>query len=100
MWRCLLTVAVGLMLAASAGADAHWAFRPVVRVGAPEGKGGRWVRNDLGRFVLARLEKEGVAPAGEASREVLIRRASLDLIGLPPTPEEVEAFVSDRSPGA
>ncbi len=59
-----------------------------------------WVRNPIDSFVLSRLESEGLKPSVEASRSVLIRRVSLDLIGLPPTPEDVAAFVSDSSPGA
>ena len=54
-----------------------------------------WPANDIDRFVLARLEQEKIAPSGEADRATLLRRASLDLIGLPPTPQEVEAFLAD-----
>ena len=57
-------------------------------------------RNDIDRFVLARLDKEGLAPSPEADRTTLIRRLSLDLIGLPPTPEEVDAFLNDIAPDA
>ena len=60
----------------------------------------RWVRNPIDNFILARLEKEGLKPAPEADRRTLIRRVTLDLTGLPPTPEEVEAFVKDKSPNA
>ena len=56
------------------------------------------VRNAIDRFVLERLEQEGLARSPEASRETLIRRVTLDLIGLPPAPEEVDAFVEDRRP--
>ena len=59
-----------------------------------------WVRNPVDRFVLARLEAEGLQPAGPASKRTLIRRAYFDLIGLPPTPEQVDAFLSDTSPNA
>ena len=61
----------------------------------PAVKNAAWVRNDLDRFILARLEKEGVAPSPEADRVTLIRRLSLDLLGLPPSPEEVDAFLND-----
>ncbi|MBM3458809.1 MAG: DUF1549 domain-containing protein, partial [Armatimonadetes bacterium] len=78
----------------------HWAFEPAVRPAAPVVRETRWPRSDLDRFVLARLEKEGLRPAPEAARETLIRRLSLDLTGLPPTPAEVDAFLADRSPDA
>ena len=88
---------------ALAGEDAarnHWAFLPPVRPPIPTVKDAKWPRNDIDRFVLARLDKEGLAPSPEADRTTLIRRLSLDLIGLPPTPEEVDAFLKDESPDA
>ncbi len=88
---------------ALAGEDAsrtHWAFRPPVRPPIPAVKDAKWPRNAIDRFVLARLDKEGLKPSPEADRTTLIRRLSLDLIGLPPTPEEVDAFVNDPSPDA
>jgi mono/diheme cytochrome c family protein len=78
----------------------HWSFRPVRRPDLPAVKNVAWVRNPIDAFILARLEKEGIAPAAEAERPTLLRRLYLDLIGLPPTPEEVDAFVRDRSPHA
>ncbi len=59
-----------------------------------------WVRNPIDRFILARLEKEGIAPSPEADRATLIRRLSLDLLGLPPSPKEVDDFIADRRPDA
>ena len=63
-------------------------------------KNARWAENPIDRFILARLEREGLHPSAEADKRLLIRRVSLDLTGLPPTPGEVEAFVADRSPKA
>jgi hypothetical protein len=83
-----------------AGITKHWAYVKPVRPAVPAVKNGSWVRNPIDSFVLARLEKEGLRPTSEASREVLIRRVSLDLIGLPPSPAEVDAFVNDTRPDA
>ncbi|MGV3724176.1 MAG: PSD1 and planctomycete cytochrome C domain-containing protein [Actinomycetota bacterium] len=78
----------------------HWAFQPVKRPAAPKVKNAGWVRNPIDAFVLARLEKEKITPAAGADRPTLIRRLSLDLLGLPPTAAEVTAFVNDGSPDA
>jgi mono/diheme cytochrome c family protein len=73
----------------------HWAYVKPVRPVLPPVKNTSWGRNAIDRFILARLEKEGLGISPEPSKETLIRRASLDLIGLPPSPAEVDAFVSD-----
>ena len=76
---------------------AHWAFIQPARPSLPEVKNKRWVRNEIDAFILARLEQEKLSPSPEADRATLIRRLSLDLTGLPPTLEEVDAFLNDRS---
>ena len=76
----------------------HWSFIPPKRAELPAVKNSGWVRNPIDRFILADLEKHGLQPAPEADRRTLARRLSLDLIGLPPTPAEVEEFVNDKSP--
>ena len=78
----------------------HWAFEPQQQLALPKIKRTLWPRNAIDYFVLSRLEKEGLQPSPEAPREVLIRRLSLDLTGLPPTPEDVDAFLADKSPEA
>ncbi len=78
----------------------HWAYIRPVRPRLPPVRNEAWVRNPIDRLVISRLEKEGLAPSPEASRETLIRRVSLDLTGLPPTIEQVDAFVGDPSPRA
>ncbi len=78
----------------------HWAFRPPIRPSILAVKDAKWPRNPIDAFVLARLEKEGLTPSPEADRATLIRRVTLDLTGLPPTIEEVDAFLNDRSPDA
>jgi hypothetical protein len=78
----------------------HWAMEPPVRPMLSEVKDAGWVKNPIDRFILARLEKEGLKPSPEASKEALIRRVTLDLTGLPPTPEDVDAFVADPSSDA
>jgi len=78
----------------------HWAYRKPVRPEPPAVANAAWIRNPIDRFVLARLEHEGLTPAPEADRETLIRRVSLDLVGLPPTLAEVDAFLADTTPDA
>ncbi len=84
------------------GADytEHWAYVPPKKAPLPETKNQTWAQSPVDRFVLARLEKENLAPAPRASRETLLRRATLDLTGLPPTPAEIAAFNADHSPDA
>ena len=77
-----------------------WSFQPVRAQAPPVVAGDQWSRNAIDRFLLARLSAEGLAPAPEADRRTLIRRATFDLTGLPPTPDEVEAFVADAGPRA
>ncbi len=78
----------------------HWAYIKPVRPEAPKVQDSAWCRNPIDNFVLARLEKEDLKPSPEASKEILIRRVSLALDGLPPTSEEVDAFLADQSPQA
>ncbi|MDZ4288910.1 MAG: DUF1549 domain-containing protein, partial [Prosthecobacter sp.] len=75
-----------------------WSLRPLVAPPRPMVKDNAWPANDVDRFVLARMEQAGLKPAGEADKRALIRRATYDLTGLPPTPEEVAAFLADASP--
>ena len=77
-----------------------WSFIPPKRSNPPEVQDAKWPLNPIDRFILARLEREGLKPSPEADRHLLIRRVSLDLTGIPPTLEEVGAFVSDTSPNA
>ncbi|SEJ01306.1 Planctomycete cytochrome C [Dyadobacter sp. SG02] len=78
----------------------HWAFTKVEKPALPKLKNEAWVRNDIDRFILKKLEDKNVKPSPEASKTTLLRRVSLDLTGLPPTPEEVKAFLNDKSPNA
>lgn len=78
----------------------HWAFIPPVRPNLPGVQNASWPRNGIDYFIMARLEKEPLAVSPEADRATLIRRATLDLTGLPPTPEEVDVFLADCAPGA
>ena len=83
-----------------AEARKFWSFRPPKRHPAPDVRRQDWARSPVDRFILAKLEEKGVAPTSPADRRTLIRRAYYDLVGLPPTPEEVEAFVNDSPPDA
>jgi hypothetical protein len=78
----------------------HWAFQPIAHSTPPAVQHSTWIRNPIDAFVLARLEQEGFAPAGPAERATLLRRVSLDLTGLPPTPEETAAWLLDNRPDA
>ncbi len=95
-------VSARLALAADAppGAPKHWAYVRPQRPPVPRVQHADWCVNPIDNFIAARLEKEGLAPSPQADRHTLIRRVSLDLIGLPPTPAEVDAFVADTSPDA
>jgi mono/diheme cytochrome c family protein len=78
----------------------HWAYVPPQRPPLPKVSSAKWAAGPVDRFILARLEKEGLSPSPEADRVTLLRRLSLDLIGLPPTIEEVDTFVNDKSKNA
>jgi hypothetical protein len=78
----------------------HWSFMAPIRPSLPKIKNKEWPKNAIDHFVLERLEREGMEPSPEADRATLIRRVSLDLTGLPPTPSEVEDFLNDKSPNA
>ena len=98
---CVVFLAASTALAgAPDDAATHWAFRPVRKPESPPVLDGAWPRGALDRFVLAKLEEKGLAPSSPADKRTLIRRATFDLTGLPPTPEEVAAFEADPSPDA
>ena len=80
--------------------ERNWPFTPVQSRQPPVVKNSAWVSNEIDRFILARLESSGLAPAGDASKRALVRRLYFDLIGLPPEPTAVEAFVADKDPKA
>ncbi|MBP86740.1 MAG: hypothetical protein CMJ64_08495 [Planctomycetaceae bacterium] len=83
-----------------ASQSSHWSFQPITRPRLPSVGDAAWMVNAIDAYILARLEKAKIAPSPEAPRSTLIRRVYLDLIGLPPTPEELNAFLSDESPDA
>ncbi len=78
----------------------HWAWQPVKRVDPPAVRDAKWPKNDIDRFILAKLEEKGLRPAERADKSTLIRRASLMLTGLPPTPQDVDVFLADESANA
>ena len=87
-------------LAQGAPYAAHWSYSKPLQPELPTVKNREWPRNGVDRFILSRLESEGLSPMPEADRSTLIRRVALDLTGLPPTLEEVDQFLSDKSPDA
>jgi hypothetical protein len=105
-----LLLAAGLVTARAAepaapkkDAETWWSLKPIVKPAppaVPSGKYADWPRTPIDRFVLAKLMEKGLAPAPSADRRTLLRRVTFDLIGLPPTPEEIDAFLRDDSPDA
>jgi hypothetical protein len=83
-----------------AKAREFWSFRPPVKAALPDVKRADWPRGEIDRFLLARLESRGLAPVADAGRARLLRRVTFDLVGLPPTPEDLDAFLADDSPDA
>ena len=79
---------------------AFWSFQPIRDSPAPAVSHASWPKTDIDRFVLARLERAGLTPVRAADKRTLIRRATLDLTGLPPTPDEIDAFAKDETPDA
>jgi hypothetical protein len=112
--RCLWLIVLGCCIGAGTAASreggpdqasatavkSFWSFQPVQRPAPPEVSDRQWVRNPIDLFVLAKLEREGLKPAPEADKLTLIRRATFDATGLPPTPQEVRAFLADKSADA
>src|SRR5262245_15634051 len=76
----------------------HWSLQAVKSPTLPQVRNIEWPRNPIDYFIIARLEKAGLSPSPEADRATLIRRLSFDLLGLPPTPREIDAFLADKSP--
>ena len=92
--------AIGKWIDSGAQWQLHWSFVTPTRPKAPQVSNADWVRNSVDSFVLARLDKEGLKPSATADRRTLLRRVSFDLTGLPPTPDELRAFLKDDSPQA
>ena len=82
------------------GEEAHWSFQPLLPTTLPKVGHQEWIENDLDRFTLAHSEGESIASTSRADRHTLIRRAYFDLIGIPPAPAEVQAFLNDKSPNS
>ena len=80
--------------------QAFWSFQPVKDYPVPAVKNAAWAKNPIDNFILAKLEEKGLKPAPPADKLTLLRRATFDLTGLPPTPSEIDDFLSDRSPDA
>src|SRR5206468_3107517 len=100
--RCGFILALGASIISAAtepppNARQHWAFHPPREQAPPMVKNQRWAKTDIDRFILARLEAAGIAPAPPADPRTLIRRMSFDITGLPPTNEEVEEFTRATS---
>src|SRR6476620_4744677 len=97
---CLILCAAATPSKDLSEARKFWSFQPIANPASPAPKDVAWAGNDVDRFVLARLEQSALRPAAPAGKAELVRRVYFDLTGLPPTPEEVAAFVNDPSEGA
>src|ERR1700731_1519631 len=93
-----LTAARGAEFKISPEQRSFWSFQPLKMPAIPQAKNVRWGKTAIDKFVLAKLESQGISPAPTADRRTLIRRATFDLTGLPPTPEEIDEFQKDKSP--
>lgn len=83
-----------------AAQSTHWAYRPLARAVAPKVKGSSWARTPIDSFILAKLQEKKLRPSPPADKRTLLRRVTYDLTGLPPTPEEIQAFLADSAPDA
>ena len=100
--HCIRIAFAAAWMVAATGVEAsdHWAYQPVTRPSVPSVGNFSWPSGAMDHFILAKLRENGMRPARRANRRILIRRVTLDLTGLPPTPGEVDRFVADDSPGA
>jgi len=100
--RCFLLIFAVVTVAGFSveAAESHWAFKSIAKAKPPKVKAKAWALGDVDRFVLNRLEAKGLTPVRDADRHTLLRRATFDLTGLPPTPKEIDAFLQDSSPDA
>ncbi len=94
------TAGAGTPTTIAAKAQEHWAFKPVKSPTLPNVKDKSWVKNPVDAFLLAKMEEKGLRPSPPADKSTLLRRASYDLLGLPPSPEETQRFLADKSPDA
>ena len=88
------------IFSSSLQASTFWSFQKPVTSEAPKVKNTKWAKTDIDKFILAQLETKKLKPAAPADKRTLIRRATFDLTGMPPTPQEVENFLKDKSPNA
>src|ERR1044071_1011964 len=100
MSRCAGIFSLGCFLTLTVFGSDHYAFIPPTSPPLPTIKNQSWPKTPIDRFILSRLEKENLTPSPEASKQILIRRLTFDLLGLPPTPKEIEDFLSDTRPDA
>src|SRR5690242_3911102 len=91
---------VRLIAASPEQTNILWSLRPLERLALPETKNKSWTKTPVDRFILANLEEAGMKPSPAADKRTLLRRVTLDLTGLPPTPQETESFLRDKSPDA
>ncbi|PYI86266.1 MAG: hypothetical protein DME26_09375, partial [Verrucomicrobia bacterium] len=96
----VLLLAVGFSLPSATAGETPWSFRPIGKPAPPIPRNPEWVKNSIDTFTVAKLEQNGLTPAPVANKLTLLRRVYFDLIGLPPTPEDIEAFTADKGTDA
>jgi hypothetical protein len=97
---CLLPISLVYSFSARSQGSEYWAFRKPIRSALPPAKNSAWIKNPIDAFVLAKLEEKSLQPSSPADKRTLLRRVTFDLTGLPPSPEEIKAFVADNAPDA
>src|SRR5688572_5797644 len=99
LYSCLMLLTLTAAASTPAASD-HWAFQPVKSAPLPKVQTRNWANNPIDFFILQSLESKGIQPNSQADKITLLRRAYLDLIGIPPTPAQVQAFLENKSPRA
>ena len=100
MRMLILILLISLGSAMAVAEEDHWSLQPIAAPDVPQDSDSAWPRSDLDRFILRKLDEQGLQPVADASRETLVRRTYFNLIGLPPTPAQIETFLEESDQDA